>query len=125
MRSGSGKGQQRPDDADKGNLLPDAIPLSHARVPVVVFVAVSTYATISEEQRHAPKLRFGSHPHFPRAHAPSPLGQCVYGLCSYPISSKKWIFSLFWKSAAAMLCTGASPQRCQWRFRVSTVMDSD
>ena len=37
----------------------------------------------------------------------------MYGLCSYPISSKKWICSLLWNSAAAMLCTGASPQRYQ------------
>ncbi len=36
----------------------------------------------------------------------------MYGLCSYPMSSKNWIWSRDAKRPAAIECTGASPQRC-------------
>ena len=57
-----------------------------------------------------PKLSLGLHEHrlFDQS---SPCGQWAKKSCWYPISLKKWIWSLLWKSPAATLCTTASPQR--------------
>lgn len=89
----------------------DPVPLLHAGVAVVIYAGSSVSVQGARSRRNSPKLRFGSQSHFPRAHEPSPRGQWMYGLCSYPISSKKWIWSLFANRDTAMLCTGASPQR--------------
>lgn len=94
--------------------LPYSVPLPHARVAVVIWRRFSyqlASARGHKGREDTPKLRSGLHPHRPCSHSPVPLGQCVYGLCSYPMLSKKWIWSFRANSAAAMLCTGASPQR--------------
>lgn len=105
-------GHRAPSDTQRRRLL-DAVPLLHAGVAVVVCrTLVLDRGGRRGRGGHAPKLRSGLHEQWPAFHRPAPLGQCTYGLCSYPMSSKKWIWSFFAKSAAAMLCTGASPQRC-------------
>jgi len=60
---------------------------------------------------YLPKLRLVSHAHRPRSQISDSAGQCMNGLCSYPISRKKWMRSVPANSAAAIECTGASPQR--------------
>ena len=60
----------------------------------------------------SPKFPAFEHEQFFALRTEGRCGQCMKGGCWYPMSSKKWIWSLRAKSAAPMLWTGASPQRC-------------
>lgn len=62
---------------------------------------------------HTPRVSDERHSHFPLVQS-SPFGQCWKGGCLYPMSRKKCSCSLGAKRAAAMECTGASPQR--WMY---------
>ena len=58
-----------------------------------------------------PKESSELHAHRPCSQISCSVGQCMNGAWSYPISRKKCMRSFPAKSAAAIECTGASPQR--------------
>ena len=86
------------------------IPALHTWISVIVCSDLIS-ALLGSIGAYLPKLLCWLQEHFPCFHVFPFWGQCVYGLCSYPISSQKWICSFLANNAAAILCTGASPQR--------------
>ena len=78
---------------------------------------------VIDGRTNSPKLSVIGHQHFPLAWS-SPCGQCWKGSCRYPISSKKWIWSLCANREAPMLCTGASPHRWCWKTRLAPCVEN-